>query len=210
MTLEADKCAESPSSAQILLASKSPRRRELLAQVGLTFDVISVDVDQSLFPHESPDDYVQRLALLKALAGKAHAAQPWPVLGADTIIVLGTDIFGKPSNKDEALSMLEALSGRQHKVLTAVSMAYGSYTATRLATSRVSIRLTSAAEREAYWASGEPLGKAGAYAIQGRGAIFVERLEGSYSGVMGLPLFETANLLLEIGINPILQNAFSR
>ncbi len=189
--------------AELILASGSPRRRELLAQIGLKFKVLAVDIDETRRSHEQAEAYVRRLARLKALTGYLRVRKSAPVLGADTIVVLGSTILGKPANRDEALSMLEKLSGRTHKVLTAVSVRAEGYDATRLSVSHVKFRSISLAERCVYWASGEPVDKAGAYAIQGKAAVFIEYLEGSYSGVMGLPLFETAELLSQIGIDPL-------
>lgn len=187
----------------LVLASASPRRRELLAQIGVPHRVLAVDLDEGRRPGEAVEDFVQRLALDKALAGwrTLPAVERAPVLGADTLVVLDGEPLGKPADRDAALTMLARLSGRSHEVLTAVALVTPE-PRVRLSRSRVSFRPTSAAERRAYWDSGEPVDKAGAYGIQGLGAIFVARLEGSYSGVMGLPLFETAELLAEAGIHP--------
>ena len=187
--------------SELILASRSPRRRELLAQIGLKFKVVAVDIDEQRKTHEPAEVYVRRLARLKAQAGYVRTGKSVPVLGADTIVVLDKMILGKPANRDEALSMLENLSGRTHQVLTAVAVLAQGYEATRLSVSQVRFRSISLAERSAYWACGEPVDKAGGYAIQGKAAIFVETLEGSYSGVMGLPLFESAELLSQIGID---------
>ena len=190
------------------LASSSPRRRELLIQLGLQFVVISQDVPEHRLPGESPEDYVQRLALEKARAGFGHLADDIlrPVLGADTTVVVDDDILGKPSDKAAALAMLARLSGRSHRVLSAVAVVGRDNLGQNRETvctseSRVTFRVITDEEREAYWVSGEPADKAGAYAIQGLAAVFIERLEGSYSGVMGLPLFETSKLLGEFGIH---------
>jgi septum formation protein len=196
----------------LFLASSSPRRRELLTQLGLQFTVISQAVPEHRLPEESPEDYVQRLALEKARAGFDQLADEVlrPVLGADTTVVVDDDILGKPSGRLEALEMLARLSGRSHRVLSAVAVVGRDNlgqdrpnvkTGVRLSESWVTFRVITEEEREAYWASGEPADKAGAYAIQGLAAIFIERLEGSYSGVMGLPLFETSELLGEFGIH---------
>lgn len=198
----------------LYLASSSPRRRELLTQLGLQFTVISQAVPEHRPPEESPEDYVQRLALEKARAGFDQLADEVlrPVLGADTTVVVDDDILGKPSGKLEALEMLARLSGRSHRVLSAVAVVGRDNlgqdrpnvkTGVRLSESRVTFRVITEEEREAYWVSGEPTDKAGAYAIQGLAAIFIERLEGSYSGVMGLPLFETSELLGEFGIHAL-------
>lgn len=179
---------------KIYLASRSPRRRQLLEQTGVDYEPVDADVDETWQPGELPRDYVQRLALEKARAGFALTAKG-PVLGADTAVVLDNDILGKAESIEEAGSMLARLSGRTHEVLSAVAIVAHQ---TRVMTnvSRVAIRPLTAPEIEDYCNTGEPLGKAGGYAIQGRAAAFIARLEGSYSGVMGLPLFET-HLLLE-------------
>jgi septum formation protein len=186
----------------LTLASASPRRRELLAQLGLACQVRPVDIDESPRTAESPEAYVRRLAREKARAAwERHAeGDGLPVLGSDTTVVLDGEILGKPADAAEAQAMLARLSGRTHEVLTAVAVVQGAHECAMLSRSHVSLRGTTVAERAAYAASGEPLDKAGGYAIQGLGAVFVERLEGSYSGVMGLPLYETAQLLAEFGI----------
>jgi septum formation protein len=188
----------------IYLASQSPRRRELLEQIGVHFDVLSVDVAELRQPGEVAAQFVERLALDKARAGWQHSPQDRPVLGADTIVVLDDEVLGKPADRTEAETMLARLSGREHQVMTAVALvgvlAGEEHEAMRLSINRVRFRDITAAEREAYCATGEPDDKAGSYAIQGRAAVFVEHLEGSYSGVMGLPVFETADLLREFAI----------
>ena len=192
-----------PGSPVLYLASQSPRRRELLSQVGLRFEVVPVEVDETPQPGEMPADLVQRLAREKAVAGLARlpARAPGPVLGADTEVVIDNEVLGKPRDEEDAAAMLARLSGRSHHVLSAVALAVpGRDAAVRLSTSTVWFRVTTTEERLAYCATGEPLDKAGSYAIQGLAAVFVSRLEGSYSGVMGLPLFETAELLEELGI----------
>ncbi len=180
----------------LYLASQSPRRRELLGQIGVEHAVLDVAVDETPQPRESAEDYVHRLALAKAWAG--HARRPGElVLGADTAVVLDGHILGKPEDAAQARAMLLALGGREHRVLTGIAMVSAGYEGYRLSDSRVSFRRLDVAEADAYWATGEPADKAGGYAIQGRGAVFVAHLSGSYSGVMGLPLFETAELLRE-------------
>jgi septum formation protein len=176
------------------LASASPRRRELLAQIGVPHSVKPAHIDESRKPSESASEYVLRLATEKAASIWREAAN-LPVLAADTTVVLDGDIFGKPRDRDDALQMLSALSNRAHEVLTAVALATADGIATALSESKVRFRKITEAERIAYWNTGEPRDKAGAYAIQGMGAIFIESIGGSYSGVMGLPLFETAELL---------------
>ena len=193
----------SPASAPLFLASASPRRRELLAQAGIAFEVIGgVTVDETPQPGESAATLVQRLALAKARAGLAVLARragpvAARVLGADTEVVLDGRIFGKPLSEADCIAMLGALSGRTHEVLSSVALVGADRERVVVSTSRVSFRRVSPAEARAYWATGEPGDKAGGYAIQGRAAAFVDRLEGSYSGVVGLPLFETLALLAE-------------
>ncbi|MDX1594380.1 MAG: Maf family protein [Gammaproteobacteria bacterium] len=182
----------------LTLASRSPRRRELLDQAGIAHRVLHVEVDEAPRPGEVPAVYVERLARAKAEAGLSVTGAG-AVLGADTSVVLGDEILGKPADKADATAMLARLSGHTHEVLTAVALATPRRVACRLSVSRVTFRTLAADEIAAYWATGEPADKAGAYAIQGRGALFVTRLEGSYSGVVGLPLYETAELLREAG-----------
>lgn len=184
----------------LILASASPRRRELLQQLGVSFIVAPVNIDEYPDKSEQPDQFVMRMASEKARAGMMQAGGDGLVLGADTIVVLEGKIFGKPRNRDHAFDMLSLLSGRTHEVMSAVSL-QGEKQWQRLSISRVTFRKISDTEKRNYWLSGEPSDKAGGYAIQGMGAIFVEWLEGSYSGVMGLPLFETTGLLAEAGIN---------
>lgn len=179
---------------RIELASASPRRSFLLRQIGVAHDVRPVDLDEAQLPGESPRAYVLRLARAKAAAGVA-AGGGLPVLAADTTVAMGDEIFGKPRDVADAIRMLVALSGRQHDVLTAVALCSNGRLETASCETRVTFRTLSVAECRDYWATGEPAGKAGAYAIQGYGAVFIARLEGSYSNVMGLPLYETAVLL---------------
>jgi septum formation protein len=182
------------TAPQLCLASASPRRRALLEQIGVSYRVLPAHIDESRETDERPDAYVLRVARAKALTVLGEA-DGLPVLAADTAVVLEPRVFGKPRDRDDGLAMLEALAGRTHTVLTAVALATRARVRTALSASAVRLRPMSRAEREAYWDSGEPCDKAGGYAIQGRGALFVEHLEGSYSGVMGLPLYETAALL---------------
>ena len=188
-------------AAQIYLASRSPRRRELLGQIGVSCELLEVMVDESPRPGESAAAYVARLALAKARAGRAasRGLARLPVLAADTAVTIGQEILGKPRNRHQALAMMRRLSGRDHRVLTGVAL-LAAGPETRLSTSTVSFRRVSDDEAIAYWQTGEPADKAGGYAIQGLAAAFISRLEGSYSGVMGLPLFETAELLGQAGI----------
>jgi len=188
---------------QVILASKSPRRAELLEQIGICFETIDVSVPELIKAGESPAEFVQRLAFEKARAGWQASAQSLPVLGADTIVVLDDKIFGKPVFDGDAEAMLKLLSGRTHHVITAVAIVKDMHEAIRLSTSQVSFREISDVERKAYVATGEPDDKAGGYAIQGQAAVFIEQLQGSYSGVMGLPLFETAELFREFAIDVV-------
>ncbi|HEU4531436.1 MAG TPA: Maf family protein [Steroidobacteraceae bacterium] len=188
----------------LVLASASPRRRELLDQIGVEHRVAPVDLDESRGAGEAPPEYVVRLAREKAEAGWQRLAdrEREVVLAADTAVVLGDDILGKPRDRADGLAMLLQLSGRTHQVLTAVALRDAGGMASQLSESLVTFRPISRDEAEQYWATGEPRDKAGAYAIQGRAAVFIERIEGSYSGVMGLPLFETARLLGAAGLGP--------
>lgn len=187
--------------AALFLASASPRRRELLTQIGVPFKLLPVTLDETPLAAESPEAYVQRLAREKALAGREVTGDDSAgVLGADTTVVVDERILGKPADRAEGLLMLETLSGREHRVLTAVALATRDACEVRLVTSWVRFRRIDRAEAEAYWASGEPCDKAGGYAIQGWGAVFVAEMRGSYSAVVGLPLCETAQLLDEAGI----------
>ncbi len=187
----------------IYLASRSPRRRELLHQLGVRFEVLDLEVDESAGAGESAEALVQRLAKAKAEAGRGLLADgdALPVLGADTIVVRDDAILGKPRDRGQACELLAGLSGRCHRVLSAVALASADGTALRLSESRVCFRALSRREIEAYAATGEPLDKAGAYGIQGRAAAFVSELQGSYSGVVGLPLYETAELLAAQGLD---------
>lgn len=186
---------------RIMLASTSPRRRELLEQIGVTYDVVAVHVQEAPLAGEWPEHYVQRVAAEKSQQGAELRGQRLPVLGADTEVVLDGEVLGKPRDFDHAAEMLGRLSGREHRVLSAVSLRRGRQHWQALSVSIVSFRAISAREIAAYWASGEPEGKAGAYAIQGLGAVFVRNLAGSFSGVMGLPLHETAELLRKVDID---------
>lgn len=191
------------SSRFVYLASRSPRRRELLEQLGVDYRTLPADIDESRRDDESPRNFVARMASDKARAVRMtlRADDPAPVLGADTIVVIDDEVLGKPHDERDANAMLMRLSGRAHEVLTAVALLCGGVETARLNTSRVWFRELNASERHSYCATGESLDKAGAYAIQGRAAAFIERLEGSYSGVMGLPLFETAELLSRAGMD---------
>jgi len=186
----------------IYLASASPRRRELLRQLGVRFQIISSPVNEDPLPAEAPADYVLRLAAAKARAGWEHLPpqRRAPVLGADTTVVLDGELLGKPADVGQAVDMLTRLSGRSHEVLTGIALCAGEVVRTRLSRSEVSFGGIDAALARAYWETGEPRDKAGGYAIQGLGARFVQHLSGSFSGVMGLPLYETAQLLEEMAV----------
>lgn len=187
----------------IYLASKSPRRAELLRQIGVEFIVNAIDIDESRLPSEAAAEYVCRMAETKAVVVARQLAveqDSYAVLAADTTIALDGDTIGKPADKAQCGCILGRLSARQHLVLSAVALATPQGVALRLSQNRVSFKSLSTREIEAYCASAEPMDKAGAYAIQGKAAMFVEHLEGSYSSVMGLPLFETAELLQSTGI----------
>jgi septum formation protein len=190
-------------STFIYLASASPRRRELLRQIGVAYRLLRIEIDETPLAGENPDNYVYRLALAKAQAGCAALGrrQPAPVLGADTAVVVDDAILGKPRDREEGLAMLARLSGREHQVLSAVALATPTRNAVKVQESGVRFRRLTLAECAAYWDSGEPRDKAGSYGIQGQAAAFIADLRGSYSGVMGLPLFETAELLREFGLS---------
>lgn len=190
----------SDAQGGLWLASRSPRRRELLSQLGIPFRVVDVEVDERPRRAEVPEAYVRRIARDKAGTARANLPAHALVLAADTTVVVGGDILGKPADRDAALAMLASLSGREHRVYSGVALA-GARSRVRVSESVVHFRKLTRAERIAYVATGEPMDKAGAYAIQGRAAVFVEHLEGSYSGVMGLPLYETALLLRDAGIH---------
>jgi septum formation protein len=203
-----------PLKTTIYLASRSPRRRELLKQIGVPFQLFQlredprrgVDVDEAPGTGESPADYVLRVARAKVETASHYMQrrsllQRWPVLAADTTVVCQQRIIGKPATTDEAVAMLNELAGREHEVITAVAIAHGDRVEAAASSSKVWFRALSADEIRRYVALGESLDKAGGYAIQGRAAAFVTRIEGSYSGIVGLPLAETVDLLIRIGID---------
>jgi len=188
------------SDAPVLrLASASPRRRELLAQIGVPHSVTPAHIDEQWRSGEAPREHALRLARDKARA-VWEGGGALPVLAADTVVALDGCIYGKPHDRAQALATLAALSGRAHTVLTAVALHSARGLSTCLSESRVTFRVLESAECEAYWETGEPRDKAGAYAIQGLGAVFVASVSGSYSGVVGLPLSETAALLRAAGV----------
>jgi septum formation protein len=200
------------SAPVLYLASRSPRRQALLAQLDVEFEPLLLreaagrarDVVEETLDAEPPARYVERMARTKAQVGWRRMAErrlaPRPVLGADTEVVLDGDVFGKPHDADDALRMIKRLSGRTHQVVTAVAMCHHEQSEVEVSISRVTMRRLGAAEIERYIASGEPFDKAGGYAVQGRAAAFISRLEGSYTGVVGLPLYETAALLAHAGL----------
>ena len=187
------------STSELLLASTSPRRREILSALRLDFGVCHVDVDETPLDGESPEAMVLRLAVSKVEAAETGSATL--VLGADTAVVIDDHILGKPIDQTDCLAMLGMLSGRVHQVVTGVALHTSSGTTTAVSTTDVHFREISRDEALAYWQSGEPRDKAGAYAIQGLGGAFVERINGSYSGVVGLPVYETLQLLSAAGFN---------
>jgi septum formation protein len=196
-----------PPKIKIYLASRSPRRRELLKQIDVSFEVLvlrehparGLDVDESVHAGEPPDVYVRRVSLAKAEVGWRRIEQRrlrrFPVLGADTAVCIGEEILGKPADRADAARMLRLLSGREHRVLTAVALKFEDRVEEVASESRVHFCELSQSDIEAYLKSGEPTDKAGAYAIQGRAAAFITEIHGSYTGIMGLPLHETAQLI---------------
>ena len=183
----------------VCLASVSPRRRELLSQIGVPHTVMGAHIDETAHAGESPRDYVLRMAREKALTVRERGER-LPVLAADTTVVLDDVIYGKPRDRADGIAMLGRLSARTHGVLTAVALADARGVDLRLSVSTVRFRGLTPEECAAYWDTGEPHDKAGGYAVQGAAAVFIESLNGSYSGVMGLPLFETAELLRAAGV----------
>jgi len=185
----------------IYLASASPRRSALLEQIGVAYRAVPAEICEDLEPDEDAARYVRRLAEAKArkVWAQSHGDQARPVLAADTTVVIDERILGKPRDAGEAFEMLSALSGRVHRVLTGVALCHAGGMLSQLSVSEVKFRTTTAAERRAYCATGEPLDKAGAYGIQGYGGVFIEWIRGSFSAVVGLPLAETALLLAHVG-----------
>ena len=200
-----------PVARHIYLASRSSRRRELLKQIGVSFEVLllregpqrAVDFDETPLPDETPSDYAARTAQAKAEAGWARLGQRrlmrFPVLSADTTVALDTQILGKPADREQAMAFLRQLSGKTHQVHSAVAVKFDNQIEVSLSTTEVQFRDLEEQEIRQYVTSGEPQDKAGGYAIQGRGAVFVRAIAGSYSGVMGLPLYETSRLLAKFG-----------
>ena len=190
-----------PDDIDIILASSSPRRAELLHQIGTRFAIQPADIDETQLPDESPEVYVQRMARKKAETVAQNIKEiNLPVLGADTTVVLDNRVFSKPADEAEAIATLRALSGRSHRVLSAIAVVAEGRTELRLSETSVRFRVIKEQEYERYWSTGEPQGKAGAYAIQGLGAVFVDSITGSYSGVVGLPLSQTFELFERFNI----------
>lgn len=184
----------------VYLASGSPRRQELLRQIGVDFIVVEHEVMEEKLAEESPAEMVERLAIAKAknVLQKISQQPPRPVLSADTIVVIDNEVLGKPKNKEDALRMLSLLSNRTHQVFTAVALIDPSQVAIRVSKSDVTFSTITTEQAKNYWETGEPQDKAGAYAIQGMASIFIKNINGSYSGIMGMPLYETYNLLASI------------
>lgn len=189
------------SSPDLILGSASPRRRELLAQLGVNFQVHASDIDETPLPDEPPSAYVARLAEAKSSAVMAEVGDAVPVLGSDTIVVSQGELLGKPADGADAVRMLSALSGREHQVMTAVCLRDKDRHEVVVVVSDVTFRELTPADISAYWQSEEPKGKAGAYAIQGLGATFISAMKGSYSGIVGLPLYETDQLLKSFAVS---------
>jgi septum formation protein len=185
----------------LLLASASPRRSALLRQIFMPHEIRVANIDESRLAGESPGDYVTRLAIAKAerIWNRQEGDQQRPVLGADTTVALADEIFGKPNDREDCIAMLQRLSGVTHQVYTAVALCHAGQTTHRLSISHVTFKSLTPMECEMYWNSTEPVDKAGGYAVQGLAASFISNINGSYSGVMGLPLAETAELLSRIG-----------
>jgi len=187
--------------SDIILASQSPRRAELLDQLGISYRVQVADIKEDPMPEENVESLVKRLAIEKSQALNNNAL---PVLGADTLGIIDDELLVKPENYEHAYTMLSRMSGNWHSILTAVAITHNQQSRVLLNKNRVLFRTLTKKEIEAYWQTGEPQDKAGAYAIQGIAASFVERIEGSYSGIMGLPLFETSQLLAQTGVNVLI------
>ncbi len=189
--------------ADIYLASASPRRAQLLEQIGVRYNKIQIDVDEVAISGESPKQQVERLAILKAHAGwnNINGQALLPVLAADTMVVIDNQVLGKPASKEHAINMLQQLSGKQHDVLSGVAVVNKQHTESIVVHTQVKFRTLSIIECQDYWNTGEPKDKAGAYGIQGYGAILVESITGSYSNIVGLPLLETSQMLKRFGIS---------
>jgi len=192
----------------LILASASPRRKELLQSLGITTHVCSADIDESQLKGELPENYVERLALEKAKTVMSLLSQDaqfeignLPILAADTIVTLNQQLFGKPKSQDDAMAIWQTLSGKTHEVMTAIALLKESQQYTALSTSKVSFKELNQQEMEMYWQTGEPADKAGAYAVQGFASAWVKSISGSYSGIVGLPLYELNGLLKKVGLS---------
>jgi len=183
---------------QVVLASTSPRRKELLEQVGMQFTTVAIDIDESIVTGEIPSDYVVRLAQEKALAAVCNFSEQTIIIAADTTVTIDGYILGKPANRNDAFAMWSLLSGRTHQVMTGVAVAFLGGIKTTVVQTDVEFLPLTYEQMQNYWDSGEPIGKAGGYAIQGLGAVFIPRIHGSYSNVVGLPLVETVELIKAI------------
>jgi septum formation protein len=190
----------------LVLASKSPRRAELLKQLGLSFSTVKREVEEVLLRGELPEEFVLRLAGDKNNAVRAKLKGAQIVIAADTVVVIDDSIIGKPKSHEDGIRILEMLSGREHKVYTGVVISTESHQYPVLSETKVRFRTLSKEEAEKYWLTGEPADKAGAYGIQGKGALFVSGIDGSYSNVVGLPLMETAHILNQLGIDCLALN----
>lgn len=193
----------SAQDSRIYLASGSPRRREILTGMGVSLERIHADIDESVLPGEDAITYTERLAREKAAAGWQVVQQcglpERPLLAADTTVVQDGEIFGKPVDEADARRMLQAFSGRSHQAVTSVAVRQGDHVEVRTSVTHVTFKPLGEDEIQRYIDSGEPFDKAGAYGIQGRAAVFITRIDGSYSGVMGLPIHETAQILGNFG-----------
>lgn len=184
----------------LVLASQSPRRKELLAQLQVSFDTISADIDETVLANESPTDYVERLSIEKAQAVRPQCDEQAVILGSDTCVVIEDEILGKPVNFEDSLTMLRKLSGATHQVYTGIAAIQGDKVKSQVVTTHVTFKLLSDDEISGYWHSNEPQDKAGSYGIQGLGGQFVEKIDGSFSAVVGLPLVETSALLTNMKV----------
>lgn len=184
----------------MILASSSPRRKELLKQIGLEVEIQPADIDETPGINENPEKYVQRMAMEKAICIRSKLGSAAPIISGDTIVVVDGSILGKPSSESQFRDMMQQLSGRQHEVLSAFTLLCKEINETSIQRTSVWFRPLSDLDIEEYWLSGEPEGRAGGYAIQGLGALFVERIEGSYSSVMGFPIFEIGQMLSKYGL----------
>lgn len=186
------------SHLDVVLASTSPRRKELLEQIGVQFTTTAIDIDESVITGETPSEYVVRLAREKALTAVSNFSEQTVIIAADTTVTIDGHILGKPVNREDAFAMWELLSGRTHQVMTGVAVAFLGQVQTAIVQTDVEFLSLTHEQMQNYWDSGEPIGKAGGYAIQGLGAVFVPRIQGSYSNVVGLPLVETVALITAV------------